>query len=205
MRVKKVIIVFTRYPKPGQVKTRLIPELGPERATILHQSMTQHVVACAREAALTTQASLQVHFQGGSREKMMEWLGTGITYHPQRGRDLGERMREAFRRTLREGAHRVVLVGSDLPGLTREILDQAFQALESCQVVLGPTLDGGYYLIGLKEDSPELFFGIPWGSKDVMKSTLERIAKLGLKVKLLEMLEDVDRPQDLPLAACFLP
>lgn len=203
--MKKVIIVFTRYPKPGQVKTRLIPELGPERATILHQRMTQHVVACAREAALTTQASLQVHFHGGSRKKMMEWLGTGITYYPQKGRDLGERMREAFRRALRHGAHRVVLVGSDLPGLTREILDQAFQALENCQVVLGPTLDGGYYLIGLKEDSPELFSGIPWGSKDVMKSTLERVAKLGLNVKLLEMLEDVDRPQDLPLAACFLP
>ncbi len=182
----------------------MIPELGPERATILHQRMTQHVVACAQQAAITSQASLQVHFQGGSRKKMMEWLGAGITYHPQRGKDLGERMKEAFRKTLGHGACRALLVGSDVPGLTQEVFEQAFHALESCQVVLGPALDGGYYLIGLKEPNPDLFSGIPWGSGDVMKSTLEKIARLGLKLKLLERLQDVDRPQDLPLAACFL-
>lgn len=182
----------------------MIPELGPERAAFLHQRLTQHVVACAREAAITSQASLQVHFQGGSKEKMMDWLGAGITYHPQKGNDVGERMREAFRQTLSNGACKVVLVGSDIPGLTPRILEQAFEALESSQVVLGPASDGGYYLIGLREDKPDLFFGIPWGTGDVMQSTLERVAKLGLKLKLLERLQDVDRPQDLPLAASFL-
>lgn len=203
--MEKVIVIFTKYPKPGKVKTRLIPYLGPQTAALLHRRLTEHVVGCAREAARAWNLELQVHFQGGHEQRMREWLGEGIMYQAQEGGDLGERMQRAFGNAFQRGACSVVLVGSDLPGLTSMILGEAFGALETHRVVLGPAMDGGYYLIGMKKDTPDLFSGIPWGSEYVFLRTLERIAQLGLGVKLLKKLHDVDRPEDLPSAAFFVP
>ncbi len=204
--MKKAIMVLTKYPQPGQVKTRLIPTLGPEGAAFLHRRLTQHVVNCAREAARACCASLQLHFRGGSEKELKAWLGEEITCYPQQGRDLGERMRRAFEKAFQDGALAAVLVGSDLPGLTPRILVEALEALEKQRVVLGPSTDGGYYLMGLEGgEPPDLFSGMPWGTEHVLTRTLERIATLGLDARLLESLQDIDRPEDLPLAARLLP
>ncbi len=111
-------------------------------------------------------------------------------------------MRRAFNEAFQSGACSVVLVGSDVPGLTPFILREALDALEIYQVVLGPAMDGGYYLIGLKAGAPDLFSGIPWGSGNVFSRTIEKIERFGPRI--LEKLQDVDTPEDLPAATLFL-
>lgn len=202
--MKKVIIVFTRYPQPGKVKTRLIPQLGPQRAALLQRSLTEHIVGCAREEANRWSSGLQVHFHGSSEKAMRDWLGEEIIYHRQEGRDLGERMKRAFEKAFQGGACSVVLVGSDIPELTPVILGKALEALDTHEVVLGPALDGGYYLMGLKAGAPDLFSGIEWGSSHVFSKTKEKIERFGLKAALLETLHDVDTLRDLPSATRFL-
>ncbi len=113
-------------------------------------------------------------------------------------------MRRAFNEAFQSGACSVVLVGSDVPGLTPFILREALDALEIYQVVLGPATDGGYYLIGLKAGAPDLFSGIPWGSGNVFSRTIEKIERFGLRLRILEKLQDVDTPEDLPSAKLFL-
>jgi len=192
---RKRLILFTRYPVPGRTKTRLIPALGPECAAELHRRLTEHVLGRAVSPAGAWE--VEVRFQGGNRRKMASWLGEGFIYRPQGPGDLGRRMLRAFRGAFREGAEMAALVGSDLPGLGGRIVEKAFCLLRRADLVLGPALDGGYYLVGMKAPCPGLFEGIPWGTGRVLEETLARAGRLGLPVELLEPLADVDRPEDL--------
>ena len=130
---------------------------------------------------------------------MASWLGEGIIYRPQGPGDLGRKMLRAFRGAFREGAEMAALVGSDLPGLDGRIVEKAFCLLRRADLVLGPALDGGYYMAGMKAPCPGLFEGIPWGTDLVLDETLARGRSLGLRKELLEPLADVDRPEDLGL------
>jgi rSAM/selenodomain-associated transferase 2 len=107
-------------------------------------------------------------------------------------------MHEAFRQAFQEGVEKVVIVGTDCPGLTEDLTQEAFAGLDQGDVALGPAKDGGYYLIGLRRPMEELFRGIPWGTGEVLAKTLETARRLGLRVSLLKLLDDVDRPEDLP-------
>jgi len=193
------LIVFTRYPEPGESKTRLIPALGPQGAADLHQKMTEHTLSWARRWKGHCAGSLEVHFTGKSEESFQEWLGPDLSFRPQSEGDLGARMHQAFRQAFREGAEKVVIVGTDCPGLNENLTQEAFARLEQGDVVLGPAKDGGYYLIGLPRPVEELFRRIPWGTGEVLAKTLETAQRLGLRVSLLETLDDVDRPEDLPI------
>ena len=141
---------------------------------------------------------MEIHFSGGSREQMAGWLGRDFQYVIQGEGDLGARMRRAFQMGFRQGWKQVVLIGSDLPDLTPAIIRESFERLTNHDLVLGPARDGGYYLIGLKANRPELF-GSPmiWGTEEVLKNTLLTADRLGLKTALLTRLRDVDRPEDL--------
>jgi rSAM/selenodomain-associated transferase 2 len=108
-------------------------------------------------------------------------------------------MREAFREAFRQGARSVVIIGSDCPGITADLLERAFVELETRPLVLGPACDGGYYLVGLKGPAPALFDDISWGRDDVLQRTLSRARRHGMGFTLLRELPDVDRPEDLPL------
>ena len=105
----------------------------------------------------------------------------------------------AFADSLELGRRRVVLIGSDCPGISEKVLNTAFSHLHYYDLVLGPAIDGGYYLIGLTEPVPELFRDVPWGTSEVLAITLIRAARLGLRTILLEPLTDIDRPADLPV------
>ena len=187
------LVVFTRYPAPGQVKTRLIPILGPQEAAELHRRLTDHALAWAQALARDDGIELAVHFDGGDGELMQACFGSAFSFVPQSGGDLGDRLVTAFA----DVAAPTVVIGTDCPELTPGHIRSAFAALRSADVVLGPATDGGYYLIGLTSPQPHLFASIPWGTDRVCKVTLDYADSAGLRIEMLATLSDVDRPQDL--------
>jgi rSAM/selenodomain-associated transferase 2/rSAM/selenodomain-associated transferase 1 len=193
----KKLILFTRYPEPGTTKTRLIGALGAGGAAELHRRMTERAVGTARELSALTGIAVEIRFVGGDDSKMRQWLGNDMAYAAQTGMNLGERMDNAFKSGFDQGCDRIVLVGSDCPGLTVDILEEAFQALEHHPVVLGPASDGGYYLIGLKQRLSIVFKDISWGTEKVLEETRKALSTLEVPCVLLERLSDVDTPEDL--------
>jgi uncharacterized protein len=187
-----LLLIFTRYPIPGQAKTRLIPALGPVGAADLQRRMTRQTI----DLAIQTHHPFRIQFCGGTIAQMSDWLGDH-DYKPQGEGDLGDRMDRAFDQGFASGYDRVVIIGTDCPGIDRTILNQAVTALESQDLVLGPAADGGYYLIGLRRRIPELFKSIAWSTETVRAKTLEIATALNLTYTLLPELSDIDRPEDL--------
>lgn len=197
MRRRRRLIIFTRYPVKGSVKTRLFPALGEEGAASLHKKMTEHTVEWAASLLEKDPGFLEIRFEGGSGSSMAEWLEAEWEYVPQGEGDLGERMARAFEENFQKRIKKVVLVGTDCPQLTAFHVKAAFNALKNHDLVLTPTVDGGYCLIGLKQMVPELFVSLAWGTETVFQNTLERAKKAGLSVKCMKPLRDVDVPEDL--------
>jgi rSAM/selenodomain-associated transferase 2/rSAM/selenodomain-associated transferase 1 len=200
------LIVFTRYPQPGKAKTRLIPALGAEGAAALQRQMTEHTLDQVNKLVTTYSVGVEICFAGGGaasnlsdRQLMQNWLGSNWNYQPQGNGDLGARIIAAFQAAFEVGVQRAITIGTDCPGLDAARMVQAFQMLLEHDLVLGPALDGGYYLIGLRRLIPELFTEINWGTAEVLRQTKERAEQLGLAVAYLEPLADIDRPEDLPV------
>jgi rSAM/selenodomain-associated transferase 1 len=194
---KECLILFTRYPEPGKTKTRLIPLLGAEGAATLQRQMTEHKLAEVNQLLTFYLLSVEVHFAGGNEQLMQEWLGLNWVYRRQSEGDIGDRMASAFQASFAAGMTAGVLIGSDCPDLNAPLMAEAFQLLRQHDLVLGPALDGGYYLIGLRRLIPELFTGIPWSTAEVLQQTITIAQRLGLAVAKLPLLSDVDRPEDL--------
>jgi rSAM/selenodomain-associated transferase 2/rSAM/selenodomain-associated transferase 1 len=191
------LVIFTRYPEPGRTKTRMIPALGAMGAAELQRRMTQHTLRWADRLHRSGRVAIEVRFDGGDAALMAERFGSAFAYRPQSGGDLGRRMAQAFADVCAAGAPRVVIVGTDCPELSAQLAVAAFDALQRFDVVFGPATDGGYYLIGLRRPVPELFEGVVWGSGAVLSTSIQIAARLGLSVRLLKPLDDVDRPEDL--------
>ncbi|NJL67209.1 MAG: glycosyltransferase [Microcoleus sp. SM1_3_4] len=191
------LIVFTRYPEPGKTKTRLIPVLGNEGAANLHRLMAQRTIARALSLQNSGQLSVEIFYTGASQQQMQDWLGTEPIYQQQIEGNLGEKMSAAFDNYFNSGVDKVVIIGTDCPALTPEILAEAFEQLSQHDLVLGPAKDGGYYLIGLRRSHPELFQGIEWGTDEVFVKTRSIARDLDLNIADLATLTDVDRPEDL--------
>jgi uncharacterized protein len=190
------LIVFTRYPALGLTKTRLIPALGPLGAAQLHRQLAVRTLQKARDLGSRHGLEIEVRYFGATRRQMRRWLGPGLTYREQCEGDIGRRMDHAMSEAMGDGCGRVLLIGTDVPGCTVEALQRALAAIEAYDLVLGPTTDGGYWLIGLRRPA-RLFNGVAWGTDAVLRQTLERAADQGLRVLTLAPLSDVDRPEDL--------
>lgn len=193
------LLIFTRYPTPGQTKTRLIPILGAEGAAKLQRQLTEETLAKAKALAPSHPAEIAVYYSGGSDRRMREWLGNDLIFTPQADGDLGVRMQRAFDDAFAAGMEGAIAIGIDCPDLSADLLQTAFIALKNVDVVLGPAADGGYYLLGLRKTVPDLFRAMPWGSDRVFSLTIRRIEKLNLSLTLLPALRDLDRPEDLDL------
>jgi rSAM/selenodomain-associated transferase 2/rSAM/selenodomain-associated transferase 1 len=190
------LILFGRYPVPGRTKTRLIPSLGPVGAADLQRRLTQESLATLLHAGLPA-SSVEFCYTGGTPYQVKRWLGRrGIGFTRQAGGDLGSRMANALGAALDQGERPVVLVGTDIPSMTAGHIQTAFRALRRHDVVLGPSRDGGYWLIGVRRQV-DLFQGIPWGRADVLARTLAQAVRQGLTVFQLEPLNDIDTPADL--------
>lgn len=203
MAATEHLIVFTRYPQPGKAKTRLIPALGAESAADLQRQMTEHTLKQVQTLIDRRPLSAEIWFAGTDtpeidRQQMQNWLGSKWHYCPQPSGNLGTRMAHAVQTAFASGASRVVVIGTDCPGLVAEKLVQAFQVLETHDLVLGPAADGGYYLIGLSQFVPALFADIAWSTCDVLQQTVEAAKQANLSIGYLATLTDIDRPEDLP-------
>jgi rSAM/selenodomain-associated transferase 1 len=190
--MKNHLILFAKYPTPGRVKTRLAAQLGEERAAAYYKEMVETVVA----AVLPEDDSyaLTCYFDPPEQESAFrEWLTALHDFHPQCAGELGTRLLTAFRDSCVNGAHKTVIIGSDCVDVTRELIGDAFERLETHDVVVGPAEDGGYYLIGMKTVHPELFNDIEWSTERVLAQTLEKARQAGLEVYLLPILRDIDQ------------
>lgn len=190
------MLVFVRAPQAGQVKTRLAAEVGAECALAIYRRMAEHVVATV--AALGEEARIRICFTPPDRrDDVEEWLGTGGDYRAQGEGDLGGRMERAFLPAFDEGFRKVVVVGSDLPGLTTRLLERSLELLDTHEAVIGPATDGGYYLLGLRRPL-DLFRGIPWSTPQVLSRTFDRFRAEDVAPGILPSLNDVDEVGDLP-------
>jgi rSAM/selenodomain-associated transferase 1 len=187
------LIVFTRYPEPGNVKTRLIPVLGAKGAAELHHRLTALTLAWASSLTFDQSLRLEIHFDGGTVDSMSTAFGEGLAYLPQVEGDLGTKLVAAT--ATADGP--TVVIGTDCPDLSPAVVLSALDALRSVDLVLGPASDGGYYLIGLNRPIPEVFVRIPWSTDRVCNLTRQIAADAGLSVTLLDVLNDVDVPDDL--------
>lgn len=197
---QQAVILFTRYPQAGKVKTRLINHLGSQGAADLHARMTEQVIRNIEPALRTGAVQLRVYYCGGSDQEMQGWLGSDVLFFRQQGNDLGERMANAFVRAWREGAEQVLLIGSDCPDIDAAIINSGLENLQSHDLVLGPAADGGYYLIGLRAVTAKyeaLFQGVDWGTEQVLQQTIDRAENAERSFALLPKLHDIDRPEDL--------
>jgi len=199
------LIIFTRYPEAGRVKTRLIPALGNQGAEKLHRIMVEHTVRKAEEFRGRT----ELCYSGGNRRLFKAWLGDHLAYRRQKGLSLGDRIQNAMNAAFSEGENRVIIIGTDCPGLNAGLIDDAFNLLHRFELVLGPAFDGGYYLIGqnqagFSKQMGKLFKDVSWGSDQVLQQTLVAAGKLNLRVTMLEKLADVDRPEDLTHLTSFI-
>lgn len=190
------LILFARFPVAGKVKTRLIPALGAEGAAALHRRLVLRSLRTANAWCQSQGVELEIRFAGDDANEMQHWLGDGWLCRPQCAGDLGQRMAGAFADSFREDSPATVIIGSDCPSLTPDILSAAFESLKAGPVVFGPATDAGYYLIGLTKLVPELFQGIVWGMETVLAQSLEKLAHLDIKPALLQPLADLDRPED---------
>jgi hypothetical protein len=191
------LILFARFPEPGRVKTRLIPALGAEGAAALHRRLVLRTLRTALAGSRAAEAELEVRFTGGDENALHHWLGDGVICRPQCDGDLGRRMAGAFDDSFREGARATVIIGSDCPELTADVLVSAFDKLLQASVVFGPARDGGYYLIGLTQPVPQLFRDIHWSTETVLTESIFNSREAGFEPVLLASLSDLDVPGDL--------
>ena len=191
----EVVGIFVKAPVAGRVKTRLAADIGPIGAAALYRRLGRQVVATASSDAHQT----VVWYAPATGGRLVRaWLdGLGVSgFRAQPDGDLGDRLRIAFATHFREGACRVVIIGSDCPGVDRQVISEAFAALDHHDVVLGPARDGGYYLIGMQALHEPLFRGMPWSSFAVLNETRAAACALGLTCHLLSPLRDVDTIAD---------
>lgn len=196
MKDPSCILVFVKFPEPGQVKTRLGTVLGDEGTSELYRLFVLDSLDCYSSLNIP----VWVVFSPPQQENALkDWLGPAYHYLPQISGNLGQRMEAAFIQAFAQGVDQALLVGTDFPDLPADYLNQGLSALESSGAALGPTKDGGYYCIGFSKPSfrPEVFHDIPWSTNSVFGLTLERLRAEGLNPHLMPIWSDVDRPEDL--------
>lgn len=195
----KALILFIKYPQAGKVKTRLGVEVGFELAAELYRLFIHQTFELVQNCSAQ---KVFVAFEPANREtEFHKFIPTKFSVFPQEGKNLGERMLNAFQYVFARGYKNVAILGSDSPTLPLKNIDEAFEKLSKSDLVLGPAEDGGYYLIGLTQAHPDLFDNIEWSSISVMQATIERAEKLQLQYKLLSVWYDIDTRESLMRAA----
>ncbi len=193
-RLRDWLVVFVKAPSPGEVKSRMVPVLSPEEACRLYRALVRDTLAVVKRLR---QAHPVVAYAANKEFPDVRWLGGTRAMFLQHGSTLGERLSQAFQWSFDQDARRVVVIGSDAPDLSASWIRNAFKALARWEVVVGPTVDGGYHLFGLTRPCPELFTGMPWSSPRLFDQTLQRTVQLGLSVRCLDAVTDLDTPADL--------
>lgn len=196
MPEKRIILLFVKGPVRGLVKSRLAAGLGQDSALELYRNFVLDTLETVRK----TGCEFRIFFHPArTRHTVTALLGPEYQYIAQEGTDLGQRMEHAFRRAFSDGWRRAVLVGSDIPDLTADVILEAFESLKANDVVVGPAEDGGYYLIGFNDSTfaPRIFSGIEWSTDRVFPETIERLKSRPVRIHFAPRWRDVDTMDDL--------
>ena len=193
----RCLVVFVKYPQPGKVKSRLAKDFDGYFAAGLYKAFALDILECAMKGDW----KLRIYFDPPEKEiEIKKLFSNDHEYRPQRGAHLGARMKNAFADCFSEGFKFVVLIGSDFPDLPLKIIEDAFAVLDSTSdAVIGPAVDGGYYLIGLKSGTflPDIFSGLPWSTASVFSETVKILQACGQRTEILQEWHDVDTRDDL--------
>lgn len=193
--MQRALIIFAKEPAAGQTKTRLVGTLGPEGAAELYRHLLLDTVATVRQVR---DVQVAVAYAPEDAAPFFRDLLPEALLFPQQGDDIGERMDGALRQMFNGGYSQVALIGSDIPLLPAETIEQAFEKLQGgAETVFGPSEDGGYYLIGVTRPQPLLLRSITYSTSSVLYETLLRAAPLGVRLALLPAYYDIDTPDDL--------
>ena len=192
-----ILILFARPVRRGEVKTRLSAEIGEERALALYRAFVRDTIALQRRLSPHGIRAGIAWADEPEADRLIDEALAGFEVTLQEGEDLGQRMLNTMAELFARGHDRVVIIGADTPSLPIEIPTRAFELLRDREIVIGPSTDGGYYLIGARVAIPEIFRDIPWGTNRVLEETLKILKILGLPRVLLPVWSDVDTPRDL--------
>ena len=192
----RCLLFFIKSPEKGKVKSRLASVIGDKPAANLYRDFITQMLSTLRRGDFPFHICFYPH---NALKGVKKWLGDQHHYIPQKGKDLGERMSNAFRKAFDTGFKRVVLVGSDIPDLPLKVIEEAFISLKEEDAAIGPAYDGGYYLIGFKEKtfSPQVFERMAWGTERVFEDTMKVLKNLNQRVHTLPYLRDIDTVDDL--------
>jgi hypothetical protein len=188
----QTLIILVKNPVAGKTKTRLAASVGHPKALRMYHQLMAYTESQA--TALTDKKRLLLYSEQIVKDD--QWPEAHYQKDIQKGPGLGERMSNAFEAAFAAGAERAVIIGSDCPGVTTQLLEDAFSALDKHDLVIGPAVDGGYYLLGMKQAAPALFQNIAWSTEAVASQTLAVAESLHLKVATLTALRDVDHLED---------
>lgn len=189
----KAIIIFIKNPEAGKVKTRLADDIGTEKALMIYERLLAHT----RNITQGINADKYLYYADYINDND-DWDNTLYHKRVQKGDDLGERMLHAFHEVFSYGHQHVIIIGSDCLEITQDIIESALNHLAQNDVVIGPSLDGGYYALGKKELIPEIFQNKTWSTDTVYNDTIKDIATAGLKYRNLPILTDIDTIKDVP-------
>jgi uncharacterized protein len=191
------VIVFTKYPRNGNVKTRLGKTLGNYFAAEFFKLMAEHIFEVCLSLPEKDYSLFLFFSEQEEKEPVNNWVDNRFSLQLQEGRDLGERMKSAFRFLFKNLYKKVIIIGTDCPEMNSEILLKSFNELSGKNVVIGPSTDGGYYLLGMDSFYPFLFDKIEWSSSKVFKESIKRVEKNKLSFELMPELIDVDTEEDM--------
>jgi rSAM/selenodomain-associated transferase 1 len=188
----RLLIIFSRNPAPGRVKTRLASTIGADKALQIYDILRSHT----DKVTSAVDAHRAVYYSEFVPDHDL-FLSCGTTGHLQEGNDLGEKMHRAFVKGFEERYRPIVLIGTDCLELSSAVIEQAFQQMMLHDAVIGPALDGGYYLIGLNRPFPGLFLNRQWSTPQVFRDTVETLEEHESDYFLLPALSDIDTFDDL--------
>ncbi len=192
------LVVFAKDPIPGRVKTRLTPRITPDEAAKLYKAFTLDIISNARKLKRNSVNNVTVAYTPiGAEKAFCKLVKQPTKFLPQKGKNLGERMKNAFNQSFTEGAKGVVIIGTDSPTLPMSYIQKAFDVLKKIPIVIGPTFDGGYYILGLSKQNDDIFDDVEWSTSRVFGQTLTRIKSMNMQVYVLPPWYDVDTSEDL--------
>ncbi|MEX2572845.1 MAG: TIGR04282 family arsenosugar biosynthesis glycosyltransferase [Balneolaceae bacterium] len=192
METEKLLIVFVKNPKAGQVKTRLAESIGEEKALDIYRLLLDHTCGVVKQV----NTAKQVWYSGHIPDKDI-WTLPGTVKKIQPEGNLGDRMSGAFRSGFSDGYEKIVLVGSDCLEIRYRHIANAFDLLQKADVVTGPSQDGGYYLLGMKKWHERLFSGKSWSTSSLYSETVKTVKNEKLSLEELDVLNDIDTLADL--------
>lgn len=195
LMIRTLLIIFAKAPEAGRVKTRLLPFLSPEEAASLHEAFILDILSST--AGLPLQRAMACTPSPDHPFFRQCPTAPPLLFLEQKGEQLGERMNHAMAWGFSMGFEKILLIGSDTPTLPERFIQEGIDRLDSHPWVIGPSLDGGYYLIGSKAPLPALFKGIRWGTDEVLPKTLEKLDGQKIPYHLLPFWYDIDHPKDL--------